>query len=421
MTVTDIFAPFRLDLAQQHLRAQALLRAAAAGEPAARQRLGVHCDSTRNPAPTLATAQDCIARELRLPDWQALERHCALLQQQREQLSNGVTLDDDLRTLHIRCGHDIQQTLRTAGLDGAFDVQIDPYVQGPVTADNDWLQRRAEFLCAAFGPAMQLQYAETLAECRDSEPRLLKAIHDYQRVVLWFELDAYDQLILLRCLACFAEHGLPPRLELVDAADYPGSQRFLGLGQLPPEALRLLWQQRRVLEAQHAEFARTVWQAYRSDDPRELCRLAAAGTPLLPTLAPALLRQLQELPSPANALGLTQQLLLTTLKRLGRTTVAQLISETMRVRDALSGIGDSGLDYELRQLERASPAILVREHHGSMRDDLIELTACGSQLLDGNVSWLALSPPPRWVGGVCIMPGQRNWHWDAATQQVLLL
>jgi hypothetical protein len=283
------------------------------------------------------------------------------------------------------------------------------------------LQRRARFICEAFGNDGDLPYDKVLIGCHEEERRLAQAMTDYERTVLWFELDAHDQLILLRCLAFFFEHGTPRRLELVDARDFPGTQRFLGLGQLPPEALRLLWSQRRVLHSEHLRFAREVWQAYRREDPTGLWRLQQTGTPLLPALAPALQRQLQELPSPSHGLGLTQYQLLSTLARCGRLKVMRAIGETFLRRDAYSGIGDSGLDYELKRMEQAGGAVFMREHLGGMRNDMIQITALGHEVLAGRVNWLTLNPLPRWIGGVCIKPGQRNWHWDETTAKPLLL
>jgi hypothetical protein len=132
----------------------------------------------------------------------------------------------------------------------------------------------------------------------------------------------------------------------------------------------------------------------------------------LPALVPALMRQLRELPSPPHGLGLTQYLLLATLARFGKLKVMRLIGETFVVRDAYSGIGDSGLHYELKQMARADRAIFTIEDLGGARNDTIEITELGRAVVAGEVNWLTLNPPPRWIGGVCTKPGQRNWHWD---------
>lgn len=55
-------------------------------------------------------------------------------------------LDGDRRTMHIRCGHDIQNTLREAGFLGYFNLHINPYCQGPVPNVPDFLELRARYI-----------------------------------------------------------------------------------------------------------------------------------------------------------------------------------------------------------------------------------------------------------------------------------
>lgn len=422
MTSPDPYADFRLNLEQQKKRAKELLRAAKAGDDPALQRLATHVPADKTRPLTLASAQHTLARELRFANWAALKQHITAMEMQRQLLdSNREALDGDERTMHIRCGHDIQETLLSAGLRGDFNLHINPYLQGPVTADANWLEQRARFICEGYGDDMQLEYANVLQGCRDEETRLLSASNgDYERVVMWFEHDCYDQFILARCLAFFAEHRAPPLLELVDINDFPGSQRFLGLGQLPPEALRLLWQRRQRVNNAQIETGRNVWQALRESDPRSLAYLMHEGTRALPHLAAAVRRHLQELPGLRDGLGLNQRMLLTTLARLGPLKVARLIGEVFRTRDSLSGLGDTGLDYELLQMEQAQPPVLLRKHHGQMRLDEIALTDIGREMVEGRRHWLDLQVPPRWVGGVLIQPGKTNWYWDDQKERTTL-
>src|SRR5690606_22434436 len=89
--------------------------------------------------------------------------------------------------------------------------------------------------------------------------------------------------------------------------------RFIGLGQLPPEALRLLWEQRSPATPAQLSLGLTSWRALASGDPRALAAIVRSATPELPLLAPALHRHLRELPSVENGLGFTQQMALTML------------------------------------------------------------------------------------------------------------
>ena len=405
----DAYAVFRLNLEQQHKRAKDLLKAAKAGEADALRRLR-GAGFTEPGAPKLAQAQHCIARELRFENWAALKRHIGEMERWRR--APAEVLDGDCRTMHIRCGHDFLRELREAGLHGDFNAHLNPYLQGPVTDTPDWLERRARFIADTMGPYLELDYATVLEGARDEERRLAAASRDYERVVLWLEHDRYDQFVLLRCLAWFAEHGAPPRLELVGPSDFPGATRFVGLGQLPPEALRLLWERRQPISAEQLVFGRRAWAQFRAADPRALAALARDGTPLLPALAGALHR-----------LGLTHHLLLQALAEGGAQRAGRLVGLVMHDRDPLPGLGDLGYDQALRELA-ALPDALVRRSGGHAHEawslDEVAITESGLAALEGRRDALSLPLPERWVGGVRIAPGQRNWRWDERTRAVEL-
>ena len=418
----DPYSAFRLNLEQQHKRAKDLLKAARAGDAGALRRLrGAGFDTP--PAPKLAQAQHCIARELRFANWAELKRHVGEMERLRHGLA-ALVLDGDCRTMHIRCGTDFLRELREAGLHGDFNAHINPYLQGPVTDAPDWLERRARFIADTMGYTYQPpDYATVLEGARDEERRLAAASRDYERVVLWLEHDRYDQFVLLRCLAWFAEHGAPPRLELVGPSDFPGATRFVGIGQLPPEALRLLWERRQPISAEQLAFGKRTWAAFRAADPRALAALARDGTPLLPALVGALHRHLQELPSVENGLGLTHHLLLQTLAEGGPQRAGRLVGLVMHDRDPLPGLGDLGYDLALRELAALPDALVRRSGDHTMPEwhlDEVAITDSGRAVLEGRRDALDLPLPERWVGGVRIAPGQRNWRWDEGARIVAL-
>ncbi len=419
--VAQPYAAFRLNLEQQHKCAKDLLKAAKAGKPEALRRLHGAGFTPQSP-PKLAQAQHCIARELRFTSWAALKRHIGAMEEARSALA-AKAIDDDGRTMHIRCGHDFVSELREAGLHGDFSAHLNPYLQGPVTDTPDWLERRARFIADAIGPYLELDYATVLAGAHEEERRLAEASRDYARVVLWLEHDRYDQFVLLRCLAWFAEHGAPPRLELVGPQDFPGATRFIGLGQLPPEALRLLWERRDPIGAEQLAFGLRVWKAFRAPDPRTLAALVRDGTPPLPALAAALHRHLQELPSLGGGLALTHRLLLQALADDGPQRAGRLVGLVMHGRDPLPGLGDIGYDLALRELATPPEPLVLRGGAHSREAwnlDEVSITDAGLAVLEGKRDWLELPLPERWVGGIRIAPAQRNWRWNERTRDVEL-
>jgi hypothetical protein len=291
-------SPFRLNLEQQRKRAKELLQGLRTGEADARSRFrrhhphgpGISDARVVDRLTRLSEAQLVIARELGLPSWARLKAHIAAMQQARDRISSSTdAADDDCPTLHIRCGSDLGPALEEAGFRGAFLEYSDPLCQGPVMKDAAWLARRAAFLAHAYGASVGRGLEQITHDLETAEARLRSAARDYERVVLWFEHDSYDQLVLTRCLAQFAETPVR-RLELISVDRFPGSVRFIGLGQLPPEALRLLWRERRPLSERQVVAGKSIWELLRSADPTRLATAANMEIDGLPHLSRAIRR-----------------------------------------------------------------------------------------------------------------------------------
>jgi hypothetical protein len=419
--MNDSYGAFRLNFEQQQKRAKELLAAARSGDPAAIQRF------TRSP-PRLAEAQYLIARGLRFENWAALKRHAAALAREREGMADSV-LDADLRTLHIRCGSDLKQPLQEAGLRGDFYEHSYPYAVGPVHEGAGALEERAQFIVSSHldysgNRNPPPDYSAVLRDL-DRTERLLHHSATYERVVIWSEADAYDQLVLIRLLGHYARHLRPARLELVTAGDFPGAMPFVGLGQLPPEALRLLWATRGPATAAQLQLGLAAWEALANADPRPLAALMRTGTPALPLLAPALHRHLRELPASSTGLGLTEAVALQCLAS-KPSPLFQLVGRMIYSLLRLSGHGDINTLNRVLAMEDAGEKPFIRrqglERHRELRtpwSDSLEITELGRALLRGEVDFRTLNPPPRWVGGVHIARGSADWRWDEALRDAV--
>ena len=263
----------------------------------------------------LADARFTIARELGFRTWRDLRTHVMAQAAAREAITQpGPAVDAEMPTLHVRCGSDIKGELEAARFSGDFLAVWDSFPVGPVTDAPDWIAQRARFH-ADTGTVRDVDYDAFLAELTDADRRLAASAKSYARVVIWTEHDSHDQLSLIRCLAHYARTRPPRVLELISVNHFPGSRRFIGLGQLPPEAMWLLWNRREVIDAERLSVGAAAWAALTSADPRALAAIARTRTPALPHLGPAVHRHLQELPSSVNGLSLTQSLLLQILAR----------------------------------------------------------------------------------------------------------
>lgn len=422
------YPQFRLNFEQQGKRAKELLKAARAGEPEALARFKA--------PPRLAEAQYLIARELRFDNWAALKRHLAAMAREREAAQAQAALpsdapsllDGELRTLHIRCGSDIKQPLLDAGFRGDFYEHSYPYLIGPVSEGPGSLQQRARFLVDSYADSRDppLQYEAVLHGLERDEERLHESA-DYDRVVIWSELDCYDQLVLLRLLGHYATNRRPPRLELINVGEFPGAVRFIGLGQLPPEALRVLWTTRRPATAVALKLGLDAWRALVNSDPRTLATLMRSATPALPLLANALHRHLRELPSVVNGLSFTEEMALQLLAESDMNLI-RLVGRQVYERDPLPGQGDLQVRDRVLNMETASARVYERragvDLHGKARPpwtDVLTITDLGRAVLKGEVDFMSLRPRGRWVGGVQIGAGMPDWRWNEQTRNAVCL
>jgi Domain of unknown function (DUF1835) len=411
----DPYASFRLNLEQQRKRAKDLIRAARAGDRDALSRLHAATGGRVSGGDAkLADAQFAVARELGLPSWRDLRRHIEALTAARAAIAHTPAPDGRTSTLHVRCGSDIQQELVRAGFTGDFLSLWDSFPIGPVTAGADWIRARARFLADG---VIDLPYEELLRELTEAEERLAASAGRYERIVLWMEHDSHDQLSLIRCLASYARIGPPKVLELISIDHFPGSSRFIGLGQLPPEAMRMLWRRREAVGSDGLALAADVWAALTSDDPRRLATLTQMDTRALPHLAPALHRHLRELPSMRNGLSLTEQLTLQMLDERPM-TMGELFRTLHAQREPLPFLGDTMFLHIVSDMGRAAQAVFVREHADHWFRDRLSITDVGRDVLRGTTDWLSLLPPPRWVGGVRIDAAGANWRWDEERLEV---
>jgi hypothetical protein len=418
---------FRLNLEQQGKRAKELVKAARAGEAEALTRLAAHrASSTLGPL-KLADAQFAIARELGFSTWSQLKSHIAVMDGEYAAMARpNAVLDGDLRTLHVRCGSDLQSTLLAAGFSGDFLEHGYPYCYGPVSEGQGCVEQRARHIVDTyFDEKTDAAYEGEVAAQYESERRLQQSVQ-YERIVIWSEYDPWDQFMQLRFLAHYASVPALPKLELINVDRFPGGQRFLGLGQLPAEALRLLWKTRLPATPSQLALGLAAWRALASADPRALAALMRRGTPDLPLLGPAIHRHLQQLPSLHNGLSLTEQLLLQRLSE-GPYELVKLIGWLVLVGDRLPSTTDSqalSVVENMLHPDRQLVSITLRgEGPGkgpglfATWRDTFELTELGRAVLRGDVDWMSLRPPARWVGGVHAGVRTPEWRWNEATRE----
>jgi len=381
-----------LSLEQQKKRAKELLHELQASTNSKKDR------------PKLADAQRTIAMQHGFSKWTELKAHIELLELSRKslELNQPSALDGDHRALHIRCGSDIQHAMVIAGFTGDFLVFADPYVHGPVP-ETDTLEEFIEARAAYISYDNNPPYEVALKRLQEDYSSLEKA-RDYDAVYLWSENDTYDQLICAKLLDFFSDKlKRPPCIKMINVTSMPGVEKFVGIGQLPPVAMRVLWQEFEEVSESQYQSAVDAWKAIRSPTPTHLQRLVETGLPDMPVMKTALDRHLKQLPSSFNGLNLTENLTLKILDNKGSMSAAQLFNWYTNHFEPLPFMGDTGYWHTLDDLANAAqPAIGLVKNGKQSNQWQVSLTDIGNELLIGNRDWLSLNAVDRWVGGIHI-------------------
>lgn len=406
----------RLNLEQQRKRAKELLRDIRAEKPDALARANQTGHKVTSSNTQLADAQLIIARENGFASWPKMKSHIDRMTERTRQITSGKPpILDTQNTLHLRCGSDIRHGLEIAGFVGEFLEFADPFCQGPVPdlPLDQFIEIRAKFISEDYLIAPK----DALARSK-REYGALTTLGDFDHVVLWFEHDSYDQLILARLLAHFSRLDERPDLQMICVGKVPGVQGFVGLGQLHPEVLLWLWENelKPVTEGQLALGAE-VWNAVTDPDPTELARIARDGTPALPLMAPALRRHLRELPSARTGLGLTQALSLSILAGADgqKLTAGRIFQALMTRHEPLPFLGDLMFWHALKDLSASTEPVIAADPETA---DLpwpkraYALTEAGRRVLAGELDYLSIAGAPRWIGGVEVRPHEPAWRWD---------
>ena len=215
---------------------------------------------------------------------------------------------------------------------------------------------------------------DALADMRARDERLA-AFPAGDEVVLWFEEDLYDWLLLAQ---------LEDRL-----AGRPGPVSRVYLPHPPRGDLRAALEARQRIEPDPGAFA-----ALRSPDPR-----AWAGVP-------GFERLLEELPDARTGLSRTERQILEALAP-GPLEPGELFV-AVASREDPPWLGDTAVFALAADLD---PLV-------SSADGRYELTPAGPEVLAGD----ATRPPvDRWLGGVHLGPGHPDWAWNPDTRRPVRL
>ena len=334
------------------------------------------------------------------------------------------------RFLHVANGTCATRLIEAAGIPGARSIWADPLYEGPVPGgldDSQLLDVRRQYHrgqgesteAAWTGSDPTLDPANDMQQWRAT----IERHESYDELILWFEHDLFDQLNLIQILTWIAEH-LPATkaVSLVCIGAFPGRPDFHGLGELTPDELASLLDSRQPLQEPHYELARRAWHAFRDLTPTTLDQLRHSDTRLLPHLAAAITRFLQEYPWTTDGLSRTERRLMELAN--GDGAVLSAAFSRMHEGEEVYYVTDSSLAALAGTLSSTSPPLLTLDlSHAAATQILrgrVALTDTGRSVLKGQLDRAATCGIDRWLGGVHLQGSDRLWRWDEARQRVVL-
>jgi hypothetical protein len=326
------------------------------------------------------------------------------------------------KTLHITNGDCTSDLLKQTKLEGDIIVYSDVLHEGPTPAGlepEQWRKVRAQYFSD--------QGWATYDDFMDYHTRLDEALakfSDYSEIILWLEHDLFDQLILIRLLDWFSKQDLGnTKLGLICIGEFPGIQRFIGLGQLSPEQITSLYGTQHKVTIEEFDLAKQAWSTFCAKDPSDLNTMIKKDLSTLPFLKNALLRHLEQYPSLENGLSRTDQQILEVIES-GIHKRGEIFK---KVRDLEESpfMGDtifwSYLDNLLEGKEpllRAGIGSLMATNLGNESEEQkflnqpIHITPKSREVLQGKADWVILNGINRWLGGVRLYGKDSSWRWD---------
>jgi hypothetical protein len=310
--------------------------------------------------------------------------------------------------LHVTNGDCAAGGLRQAGLPGTVVISADVLHDGPAPAvgEDDWNRIRADYLASRGNGAADRIRSELVQWDANVD-----AGAGEDEVVLWFEHDLFDQLLLIRLLDRIADWPRRPRVTMISTDRY--------LGPLAPAELAAMFPSRREVSDDQLKLARTAWGAFRSSDPSDLEAVLSLDTTLLPFLAAALGRHLEEFPSPKEGLSRTERDILSILMR-GPRSPRELFPAQQVFEDRVF-MGDSSFAWILHGLAASTPALISMKGEAStdsLSAGVASITPFGRRVIGGETDRVAASGIDRWLGGVHLSGHGPLWRWDATSRRL---
>jgi len=298
------------------------------------------------------------------------------------------------KILHIVNGTTVINIMKQAKLSGDFVAWDDFLHEGPVPKAFS-LQQLSK-IRAYFMDKQGYGQLDEISKKFKERNHILEGYQKYDKVILWFEQDLYDQLQFLQVLSWFKKHlDQNVTLSLISTDKYFGEYSFQELQEL------LLYE--KMIQKKELELAQKAWSAFREPTPLAWFKLLAEPTSALPFLKSSVKRLLEEYPNTKNGLSRTAHQALLSVSQ-GKTEPKEIFIHAQKYEDKpfmadviFWKILDDFIEYGLITSDIATKALTI--------------TPLGKDVLDGKKNWIDIKDIDYWIGGVKLS-NNNLWCWD---------
>lgn len=303
-----------------------------------------------------------------------------------------------IKRLNIVNGDACISMMKKAEIEGDFLPWGDFLHEGPVF--NYLSLEKLSKLRAQFISNYGLGDFNEIYKEFEQRDKKLNLYHNYEKVVLWFEHDLYDQLQLLQILAWFSDKNLgKTKLSLICTSNY--------LGDSSAQQIKKLLNYETTILEEHLTLAKKSWSAFCYKTPIRWAELLNEPTALLPFLQSAIYRMLEEFPNTKNGLSRTEhQALLVISNGIDNPMDIFIKCQTFEERKFM---GDIIFWKILENFENHQ--VIKRE------EKKLLITPLGKQLLNAEENWLNIKPIQRYIGGVHLTL-DNIWCWDVQNKTI---
>ena len=306
------------------------------------------------------------------------------------------------KVLNIVNGDTLIEKMEKAKIPGLFLSWQDFLHEGPVP-ENLSLEALSK-IRAEYISQKGLGSMSAIHQSFKERNATLHSYKKYEKVILWFEHDLYDQLQLIQILDWFAKYASnASSLYLIQSNQHLANYSTQKLQEL-------LLYSREPITHNHLIVARKAWSTFSAPTPEAWFKLIEDDTSALPFLKETVIRMLEEYPNTINGLSRTAHQALLIIAN--GTHYPPKIFGKYQESETRRFMGDVLFWDILKKL--ADRRLITAMEEGKY----LEITDLGREVLSGNQNWLRLGKIDFWLGGVHLN-SENLWLWDIKSKKII--